>query len=130
MTTPRHLVTVWNPAYAADARETHLYLTDFRSLYVADVGLITTDNVAAIDAAHVPPYYALRQLRTARGFAGGRNGFRWQGAEVCGTNCANVNAICSPMANCGRASTPSRAGWVRSKPRCVTIISESGAAGA
>jgi hypothetical protein len=45
-----------------DAHETHLYLTDFRSLYVADVGLITTDNVVAHDAAHVPPYYAANAL--------------------------------------------------------------------
>ena len=112
-TAPRHLVTVWNPAYASDAleahlrlllewdaratasqasdddcyvwwgkvrspqrqqpmphladvlalgaaaesqadddpRETHLYLTDFRSLYVADVGLITTNDVATITKA-------------------------------------------------------------------------------
>ena len=29
---------------------------------MADVGFITTDNVAAIDAAHVPPYYAANSL--------------------------------------------------------------------
>ncbi len=118
MPTPRHLVTVWNPAYAGDAleahvrlllewnervtknvatpddryvwwgkvrssqrqqpmphlgdvlalgadastravddpRETHLYLTDFRSLYVADVADITADDMLAEDAVHVPPY--------------------------------------------------------------------------
>lgn len=118
---PRHLVTVWNPAYAADAldahlrvlldwdaratagttadgtddvyvwwgkvrssqrqqpmphladilalgrdaeedpddtRETHLYLTDYRSLYVADVTDITTVDPHDDDATHVPPYYA------------------------------------------------------------------------
>lgn len=117
---PRHLVTVWNPAYSADAleahlrvlldwdaratagiaadgdddvyvwwgkvrsshrlqpmphladilalgddaiadrnidRETHLYLTDYRSLFVADVTNITTTDPRDDDATHVPRYY-------------------------------------------------------------------------
>ena len=124
-TPPRHLVTVWNPAYAADAleahlrvllhwdaratagiaadgkddvyvwwgkvrsghrqqpmphladvlaldaeadadpdasRETHLYLTDYRSLYVADVAQIITDDPRIDDATHVPAYYAHNKL--------------------------------------------------------------------
>jgi hypothetical protein len=36
------------------AREMHLYLTDYRSLYVAHVGEITTDDVRTNDGAHVP----------------------------------------------------------------------------
>lgn len=45
-----------------DAHETHLYLTDYRSLYVADVGMITTDDPHRVDAAHVPSYYARSAL--------------------------------------------------------------------
>ncbi|MBL0171939.1 MAG: hypothetical protein IPP90_14705 [Gemmatimonadaceae bacterium] len=125
MTSPRHLVTVWNPSYAADAleahlrvlldwdaratagtgvggdddvyvwwgkvrsgqrqqamphladilalgheadadpsesRETHLYLTDYRSLYVADITHITTTDPRDRDAEHVPGYYARSNL--------------------------------------------------------------------
>ncbi len=125
MTPPRHLVTVWNPSYAADAleahlrvlldwdaratagttadgdddvyvwwgkvrsgnrqqpmphladiltlaadadndpsatRETHLYITDFRSLFVADVTHITTSDPRADDATHVPTYYTRSSL--------------------------------------------------------------------
>ena len=41
--------------------ETHLYLTDYRSLYVADVGEITTDDVLkGVEADHAPRYYAER----------------------------------------------------------------------
>jgi len=37
--------------------ETHVYLTDYRSLYVADLSAITTDDpVADRDAAHLPGY--------------------------------------------------------------------------
>lgn len=120
-TAPRHLVTVWNPAYSADAleahlrvlldwdaratantaddvyvwwgkvrssqrqqsmphltdiialgadaesdpddaRETHLYLTDYRSLYVADITNISTTDPRTDDAGHVPAYYAHSQL--------------------------------------------------------------------
>jgi hypothetical protein len=122
MRPPQHLVTVWNPRYAADAmeahlrlllewdaraerklcgpddvyvwwgkvrsnqrqqamphlpeildlarvaadagdeHETHLYLTDFQSLYVADVTAIVTVDPRDTDAAHVPSYYATQQL--------------------------------------------------------------------
>lgn len=120
-TAPRHLVAVWNPAYATDAMdatvalllrlaqthrsagsaddtdvyvwwgkvrstnrqqpmrhlgeilamdeqlapeegakvETHLYLTDYRSLYVGHVGEVTADDVGSDEneAAHVPEFY-------------------------------------------------------------------------
>ena len=47
-----------------DEVETHLYLTDYRSLYVAHVDEITTDNVLEDDEAdHAPAYY------TERGYA-------------------------------------------------------------
>ena len=53
MTLPHHLLSVWNPSYATDAMdqqvragtETHLYLTDDRSLYVAWVGEITAEHL-------------------------------------------------------------------------------------
>ena len=48
---------------AADAaRECHLYLTDYRALYVGHVDEITQDDVRERDAAHVPAYYAERGL--------------------------------------------------------------------
>ena len=37
--------------------EQHLYLTDYRSLYVAHVTNITTDDPRTDDAEHVPAYY-------------------------------------------------------------------------
>jgi len=40
-----------------DDRELQLYLTDYRSLYVADVVEITSVEVAESDAGHVPAYY-------------------------------------------------------------------------
>ncbi len=46
----------------ATAPEFHLYLTDYRSLYVAHVSEITRDDVLAEDAAAVPAYYAERKL--------------------------------------------------------------------
>ncbi|MDP3940204.1 MAG: hypothetical protein Q8R92_18975 [Deltaproteobacteria bacterium] len=42
---------------ASDPSEIHLYLTDYRSLYIAEVGEITSDNMLAQDRAHVPDYY-------------------------------------------------------------------------
>lgn len=39
-----------------DPPELHLYLTDYQSLYVADIADITTTDVSG-DAAHVPAYY-------------------------------------------------------------------------
>jgi hypothetical protein len=38
--------------------ETHLYITDYRSLYVADITGIVTDDPRAADSAHVPTYYS------------------------------------------------------------------------
>ncbi len=43
-------------------RETHLYLTDYRSLYVADVGLITDVDPRPTDMRHVPTYYTANGL--------------------------------------------------------------------
>jgi hypothetical protein len=40
-----------------EERECHLYLTDYRSLYVGQVDEIRQDDVRATDAAHVPGYY-------------------------------------------------------------------------
>ena len=45
-----------------DPRETHLYLTDYRSLFVGQVGNITADDMSAEDPAHVPSYYRKQQL--------------------------------------------------------------------
>lgn len=56
----RHLPQVMEIAaeLAADEeRECHLYLTDYRSLYVGDVDEITRDDPRATDPAHVPAYY-------------------------------------------------------------------------
>lgn len=38
-------------------REVQLYITDYRSLYVANVEDITEDDVREDDGEHVPPYY-------------------------------------------------------------------------
>ena len=38
-------------------REVHLYLTDYRSLYVAHVGEVTADDVREEDPEHVPAFY-------------------------------------------------------------------------
>lgn len=45
-------------------REVHLYLTDYRSLYVGHIAEITADAVAGDDAeaGHVPPFYAANGL--------------------------------------------------------------------
>ncbi len=49
-------------ADADDARETHLYLTDFQSLYVADVADIITRDPRESDPDHVPAYYTQQSL--------------------------------------------------------------------
>jgi hypothetical protein len=43
-------------------RELHLYLTDYRSLYVGHVYEITADDVRRDEASHVPAYYTERTL--------------------------------------------------------------------
>jgi hypothetical protein len=43
-------------------RELHLYLTDYRSLYVGHVYEITAEDVTADEADHVPSYYRERRL--------------------------------------------------------------------
>ena len=43
-------------------RELHLYLTDYRSLYVGHVHEITAEDVTADEADHVPAYYRERRL--------------------------------------------------------------------
>lgn len=47
---------------SVDAPELHLYLTDYRSLYVAHIGEVTQDDVLAEDPDAVPAYYANAQL--------------------------------------------------------------------
>lgn len=47
---------------ASDPSEVHLYLTDYRSLYVAEVGEITCEDVATTDPDHVPAYYGTHRL--------------------------------------------------------------------
>lgn len=49
-------------AEVGEREEIQLYLTDYRSLYVAEVGAITTDNVAVTDGRHTPGYYRERDL--------------------------------------------------------------------
>jgi hypothetical protein len=48
-----------------DLPETHVYLTDYRSLYVAHLGGVTIDDIVADagEAAHMPPYYREQGLR-------------------------------------------------------------------
>ncbi len=43
--------------------EVHLYLTDYRSLYVASVDCVTKADPRLTDAAHVPAYYDEESLR-------------------------------------------------------------------
>ena len=43
---------------ADEERECHLYLTDYRSLYVGQVDEIRQEDVRAGDAVHVPGYYS------------------------------------------------------------------------
>src|SRR5687767_13295819 len=45
-------------------REIHLYLTDYRSLYVGHVYEITADDVTADEADHVPSYYKEQRLKS------------------------------------------------------------------
>jgi hypothetical protein len=40
-----------------ESRELQFYLTDYRSLYVAQVGTVTSEDVRRTDASHVPDYY-------------------------------------------------------------------------
>ena len=47
---------------SGDAPETHLYLTDYRSLYVAEVAAIAAENPDLGDPRHTPAYYARNQL--------------------------------------------------------------------
>lgn len=45
-----------------DNHETHLYITDYQSLYVADVQWIVTQDPRTTDAEHVPAYYDAMKL--------------------------------------------------------------------
>lgn len=61
----KHLETVLAIGRELDEnpeREGHLYLTDYRSLYVAHVDGITTDDVRASSPDHTPPYYSRNAL--------------------------------------------------------------------
>jgi hypothetical protein len=42
---------------SASDREIHLYLTDYRSLYVGHIDEITREPVTTTDPEHVPHYY-------------------------------------------------------------------------
>lgn len=47
----------------AGQRETHLYVTDYRSLYVGDVREIRAGDLPDAEQAHVPPYYREKKYR-------------------------------------------------------------------
>ncbi len=55
---------VLNAEHEADGVECHLYLTDYRSLYVAHLGAISKDDVRddASERAQIPSYYMDREL--------------------------------------------------------------------
>ena len=56
-------VLAMDAALEEDGRELHLYLTDYRSLYVGHVYEITTDDVRTDEGSHVPAYYTDRDLQ-------------------------------------------------------------------
>jgi hypothetical protein len=45
-----------------DPPETHLYLTDYQSLFVADLAEVRFEALSSSEAAHVPSYYASDRL--------------------------------------------------------------------
>lgn len=51
-----------SPEDEFDPREMHLYLTDYRSLYVGQLGTITGEDMGAAEPEHVPAYYRERGL--------------------------------------------------------------------
>ena len=57
---PHHAEVLALDAQIQAQVETHLYLTDYRSLYVAEIGEITDDDVRKMDGEleHMPGYYA------------------------------------------------------------------------
>ena len=55
-------VVALSPAGEA-THEVHLYLTDYRSLFVANVDCVTTADPRVDDAAHVPAYYDRESLQ-------------------------------------------------------------------
>ncbi|HYW50916.1 MAG TPA: hypothetical protein VE861_09930 [Gemmatimonadaceae bacterium] len=57
----KHDVLAISPA-EHDAREVHLYLTDYRSLYVAQVDCIEAADPRGTDPEHVPAYYTEQEL--------------------------------------------------------------------
>lgn len=56
---PHHADVLALDAQAQSGVETHLYLTDYRSLYVAEIGEITDEDVRTDEGelAHMPDYY-------------------------------------------------------------------------
>jgi len=56
---PHHERVLTIDAQTESGDETHLYLTDYRSLYVAELGEVTDDDVreAEGERAHMPAYY-------------------------------------------------------------------------
>ena len=57
---PHHAAVLALDEQTKQGTETHLYLTDYRSLYVAEIGEITDDDVREMDGEleHMPDYYA------------------------------------------------------------------------
>ncbi len=55
-------VLALDPAICDHIDEVHLYLTDYRSLYVANVEIISTDDPRRDEPAHVPAYYTREEL--------------------------------------------------------------------
>ena len=55
-------VLAMNDGLEDDSRELHLYLTDYRSLYVGHVYEITAEDVPKDEGSHVPAYYTERDL--------------------------------------------------------------------
>ncbi len=58
-----HLPEVCAVGGQGEDDEVHLYLTDYRSLYVADVLDVSSDALAADEVAHAPAYYERKDLR-------------------------------------------------------------------
>lgn len=56
-------VVALDPTDCGHDDEVHLYLTDYRSLYVASVNAISTADPRVDDAAHVPAYYTREALQ-------------------------------------------------------------------
>ncbi|MEO7647175.1 MAG: hypothetical protein ABIV11_02895 [Gemmatimonadaceae bacterium] len=52
-----HLETICALETDVDSREVHVYLTDYRSLFVAHLGEVTCDDIRELDDEPMPDYY-------------------------------------------------------------------------